>query len=113
SINHAGELGQEVITGRINNTASVVVDQRGDHSAICCEGTDGGFFILAHEAAVACDIRTKDRHQLTFHVDSSPAELPLHCCYQCPQGSLNCFLFARTGTARDQLVEHLPHLMTG
>ncbi len=35
--------------------------------AIGCEGADGCFFIVAHEAAVACDIRAKDGGQFAFH----------------------------------------------
>ena len=46
-----------------------MLDQGGDQGTIGGEGADGGFFIVAHEAAVARDIGAEDRRQLAFHPD--------------------------------------------
>ena len=68
-IDHTGKLGQQIITGRIDHPAAVLLDERGDHLAVGGEGADGGFFIVPHETAVACDIGAEDRRQLAFHAD--------------------------------------------
>ena len=77
SINHTGELGQQIIAGRIDHPATVVLDQGGDHCTVGGEGADGGFFIFSHEAAVARDVSAKDSSQLAFHARAFlPASLP-------------------------------------
>jgi len=60
-VNYTGELSQEVIARGIDDTVMVLVDQGRNEGTIGGEGTDGGFFIIAHKATVASQIRAKDR----------------------------------------------------
>ncbi len=76
-IDHTGELGQQIITGRIDHAATVLLDQRGDQCTIGGEGADGGFFIVPHEAAVAGDIGAEDRRQLALHADWASGQASL------------------------------------
>src|SRR5262249_3655500 len=64
---HTRKFSQQVIAGRVYYSATVPPDEGGHHLAVGGQGADGGFFILAHEAAVAFNIGTEDRGELAFH----------------------------------------------
>ena len=68
-IHHTGELGQQVVAGGIDHTATVLLNQGRNDRTIGGEGADGGFFIVAHETAVPRHIGAEDRRQLAFHAD--------------------------------------------
>src|SRR5688572_18486929 len=42
-------------------------DERGHHFPVGGQGTDSGFFILAHEATVADDIGAEDGREFALH----------------------------------------------
>jgi hypothetical protein len=68
-VDHAGELGEQVIARRIDYATTMVLDQGGDHFTVGSESANGGFFIVPHETAVPGDVRAEDRRQLAFHPD--------------------------------------------
>src|SRR6188508_1296618 len=49
--------------------ATMMLDEGGDHSPIGGEGADSGFFIVAHETAVARDISAEDGGEFAFHAN--------------------------------------------
>src|SRR5688572_3555933 len=68
-IDYTGELGQQIITRRIDYPSAVVLDEGRDHDTIGRESANGGLFIIPHKAAVASDVSTDNRRQLASHTD--------------------------------------------
>jgi hypothetical protein len=66
-IDRTGELGQEIIPGRVHHSAAVLRDEGSHHLAVSSEGADRRFLILPHEAAVAFDIGAENGGELAFH----------------------------------------------
>src|SRR3954462_14283088 len=71
-IHRAGKLGQKIITGRVYDPATILLDRRGYEFSVGCERPNGCFFILPHEATVPLDVSAEDRRELAFHMPSSP-----------------------------------------
>src|SRR5437879_3758078 len=73
----AGKLRQHTITCCTYDSAMVPCDQGIDDLAVGREGTEGAFFIGAHEAAVAVDIGTENGGELALHVYPLPQAIIL------------------------------------
>ncbi len=50
--------------------AVMLLDKGGHHFTVGGYCLDGSFFVIAHEATVAFDIRAEDRGQFPFHTPS-------------------------------------------
>ena len=64
---HTGKLGQQVITRRIDDSASVLLYERLDDCSVGCQDLDGCRFILAHQPAISFDVGTEDGRKLANH----------------------------------------------
>src|SRR5205823_4958222 len=53
--------------GRVHYAAALLLNAGGHDRAVGGQGADGGFFILAHQAAVALDIGAENGRELAFH----------------------------------------------
>jgi hypothetical protein len=66
-IYYADKLGQQIIAGRVDYSATMLADQDTHYLAIGSEQADGGHLVGAHEAAVAFDIGAQDGCQFTLN----------------------------------------------
>jgi hypothetical protein len=57
---HAGELGEDAIAGRVDDAAAMAAHQRQDHGLMALEVADRAGLVLAHETAVAGDVGGKN-----------------------------------------------------
>jgi hypothetical protein len=57
-IHGTGKLSQYVVSGGVYYPASVFLDDRGNHFPVSSYGSDSGFLVFGHEAAVAFGIST-------------------------------------------------------
>jgi hypothetical protein len=65
-LDHAGELGQHAIAGRINEPSMMSLENRIDELAMRVKSTQRRLFVVSHEAAIAVDIGAKDSSELTL-----------------------------------------------
>jgi hypothetical protein len=66
-IQGSAELSEDVITGCINDTSVMRFNQFGNDFPICSNGVDRVFVIVAHQLAVAFDIRTEDGPEFALY----------------------------------------------
>src|SRR5213593_3543365 len=66
-IYRTGKLSQQIIPRGVDYSTSVLLDKRRHHLPVGGQGANGRLLILAHEAAVAFDIGTKDGSELALH----------------------------------------------
>jgi hypothetical protein len=62
-IHHAAELGEDSVASRVDDTATVVPNDREDYGLVRFEITNGGSLVSAHERALAGDVGSEDRCQ--------------------------------------------------
>ena len=77
-IDHAGELGQQVVAGRIHHSAPVLLDQIEKGLLVGFEGFDGSRFVVLHQTTVTDHIGAENGGELAvkaflFHADTSLA----------------------------------------
>jgi hypothetical protein len=65
-IHSAGEIGDEAIARRVEDPTAMRGDQAIYDDPVGRECAEGADLILAHETAVAFDIRCEDRRELSF-----------------------------------------------
>jgi hypothetical protein len=66
-IQGSAELSEDVIAGCINDTSVMRFNQFGNDFPICSNGVDRIFVIVAHQLAVAFDIRTEDGSEFALY----------------------------------------------
>ena len=59
-VNHTRKLGQEIIAGRIDHPTGVLLNSPGHQLPVRGQRPNRGDFIIAHEAAIALNIRAQD-----------------------------------------------------
>ena len=64
---HARKLGEDTVTSRVDDTATVTAHDRQDHGLMCFEVADGGGLVLAHEPTVAGDVGSENRREPPPH----------------------------------------------
>ena len=69
-IHCTGKLGQEIITGRVYDPATMLLNKGGHQVSIGCERANDRLFILPHEATVPLHVCTEDSRELAFHTPS-------------------------------------------
>ena len=62
----ADRAAQQIVAGRIYNSAIMLFDNIGNQNTVGSYITDSGLFIISHESAVSYDISTKDCCELAF-----------------------------------------------
>ena len=63
----AGKLGEDAITGGVDDTTSVPGDQRQDHALMRLEVAHGGGLVFVHKPAVAGDVGGEDGGESAVH----------------------------------------------
>ena len=66
-IDHAGELGEHAVAGRVHEPPVMLLDERVDYLAVGRKGAESRLFIFPHEAAVAEDVGAEYGGELAFH----------------------------------------------
>jgi len=67
-IHHTGKLSQYVVSRRVHNPASMLLDKACHRLSIGLQGLDGDAFIVAHEPTVTFDIGTEDGRELSLNL---------------------------------------------
>jgi len=77
-IHHAGKFGQQVVTRSIHHPPPVQQGKIGHGIPVGRQGADGAHLILAHQAAVAFNIRTEDGGKFTFDILGAQFLIPFN-----------------------------------
>jgi hypothetical protein len=77
-IDRARELGQHTVARRVHDAAAMLVNEGVGNLAVSMQGVHRRRLICAHEAAVAFDIGTQDRRQLTLDILGRHLSDPLY-----------------------------------
>jgi hypothetical protein len=72
----AGELGQNIVAGRVDDAALVARDDTRDGAAVFAQGRHRGGFVVAHEARITGHVGAHDRGELAPRLFTRHERLP-------------------------------------